>query len=96
VSPLRLSEPLMCDMNCYKDRGHEGPHQKWYGDPCDRCEAPARVRVGTEALCRECADLTLPKKRRPCPECGIVLVCEVRHDRFGNFLKVPGHECSID
>lgn len=35
MSDSPFSEPTICDMNCFYERGHEGPHQKWRGDPCD-------------------------------------------------------------
>lgn len=53
----RLPEPTFCDMACFKPRGHDGPHQKWLGDPCDRegCDGRCSVKVGDEYLCASCA-----------------------------------------
>ena len=51
--PFDPGPPTICDMNCFYEPGHVGPHQKWLGDPCDYpgCVEPARWRAGKLALC---------------------------------------------
>jgi hypothetical protein len=46
-------EPTFCDMNCFYESGHDGPHQKWLGDICDieGCSDPARWRRGRQVIC---------------------------------------------
>ena len=53
VSGLNLRKPTICDMNCFYEPGHAGPHQKWLGDPCDveGCTTRAKWRVGRLVLC---------------------------------------------
>ena len=45
--------PTICDMNCFYEPGHAGPHQKWRGDECDHpeCTGPARWRAGRVVMC---------------------------------------------
>jgi hypothetical protein len=50
----KLPEPTICDMTCFKQRGHDGPHQKWAGDPCDNCGHPALWLLEGMALCDDC------------------------------------------
>ena len=54
ISPFaKLPEPTICDLNCFYEPGHEGPHQKWLGAPCDveGCTKAARWRRGREVFC---------------------------------------------
>lgn len=53
ITPFDPGPPTICDMNCFYEPGHSGPHQKWLGDPCDRpgCMEPAHWRAGRLALC---------------------------------------------
>ncbi|MGH9088029.1 MAG: hypothetical protein ACRDYZ_07940 [Acidimicrobiales bacterium] len=52
-----MSQPVgqstICDMNCFYEPGHDGPHQRWLGDPCDvdGCTTPAQWRAERLALC---------------------------------------------
>ena len=38
--PLDLDGPTICDMNCFYQPGHDGPHQAHAGDPCTKCGKP--------------------------------------------------------
>jgi hypothetical protein len=53
ATPFDPGAPTVCDMNCFYEAGHDGPHQKWAGDDCDYpgCTGWARWRAGRTVLC---------------------------------------------